>query len=197
MIEALGDIAKSLFVDGISWGSIIVFLVALSKFQKANRYKEWNENQTRNQEIIIKNQEAQLHNDKIIMNHIGEGGRWRGAVERKTFINSTQRLKLLYIQTTKYLVRIATLFIHRKEIDKYKLRRKKIMERLKSRKLWIALVSAVLLVLKEGFDIQVDSEVVLGFAGIVISAILGFAHVDAKKELKDNAPNISTSEFEG
>lgn len=58
------------------------------------------------------------------------------------------------------------------------------MERLKSRKLWIALVSAVLLVLKEGFDIQVDSEVVLSFAGIVITAILGFAHVDAKKEMK-------------
>lgn len=55
------------------------------------------------------------------------------------------------------------------------------MERLKSRKLWIAVISAILLVLKEGLDIDVDSEVVLGFAGIVITAILGFAHVDGKK----------------
>lgn len=66
-------------------------------------------------------------------------------------------------------------------------RRKKIMERLKSRKLWITVISAVLLVLKEGLDIDVDSEVVLGFAGIVISAILGFAHVDGKRtEAKAN-----------
>ncbi len=61
------------------------------------------------------------------------------------------------------------------------LRRKKTMERLKSRKLWITVVSAALLVIKEGFDIQVDSETVLAFAGIVITAILGLAHVDAKK----------------
>lgn len=68
------------------------------------------------------------------------------------------------------------------------LRRKKIMERLKSRKLWITIVSAVLLVIKEGFDIPVDSETVLAFAGIVITAILGLAHVDAKRaEVTKNA----------
>lgn len=67
-------------------------------------------------------------------------------------------------------------------------KRRMIMERLKSRKLWITIVSAVLLVIKEGLDIPVDSETVLAFAGIVITAILGLAHVDAKRaEVTKNA----------
>lgn len=60
------------------------------------------------------------------------------------------------------------------------------MERLKSRKLWLAVVSAGLLIAKEGLEIPVDNETVLAFAGIVISAILGLAHVDAKKVTKED-----------
>ena len=50
----------------------------------------------------------------------------------------------------------------------------------------MAIVSALLIVLNEGLGLNVDSEVVLAFAGIVASYIIGQAHVDAKKEVKKN-----------
>jgi hypothetical protein len=55
------------------------------------------------------------------------------------------------------------------------------MNKLKSRKFWIAVVSGVLLIVKEGMGIEVDSETVLAFAGIVATWILGESAVDAKR----------------
>ena len=53
--------------------------------------------------------------------------------------------------------------------------------KLKSRKLWMAIVSALLVVLNEGLGLGIDSETVLAFAGIVASYILGQSAVDTKK----------------
>lgn len=175
MIEAILELLRSIFTNGISWGALIAFFVALNRFQRANQYKHWNA--------------AVSHNQKVIMEKLGVGDEWIGN-------GSTAILSRAQVRSLKKFYSS----LHKVTQQAYQSkRRKKIMERLKSRKLWIALVSAVLLVLKEGLDIQVDSEVVLGFAGIVISAILGFAHVDAKKEAKTNepTPTINTSEFEG
>lgn len=173
MIEAILELLRSLFTHGISWGALIAFIVALNKFQRANQYKHWNATIS--------------HNQKIIMERLNIGDQWIGN-------GNTEILSKEQIKTFKKLYSS----LHKVSRQAYQSkRRKKLMERLKSRKLWIAVISAVLLVLKEGFDINVDSEVVLSFAGIVITAILGFAHVDGKKEMKKDAPTIDTSEFEG
>lgn len=55
------------------------------------------------------------------------------------------------------------------------------MSKLKSRKFWIAIISAALLVAKDGLGIEVDNETVMAFAGIVITWIIGEAAVDAKR----------------
>lgn len=49
-----------------------------------------------------------------------------------------------------------------------------------SRRFWIALVSAILLVLTKGFGMNINQSTVLGFAGIVVSLLLGDAYVQAK-----------------
>ncbi len=54
------------------------------------------------------------------------------------------------------------------------------MEKLKSRKLWLAVVAAVLVVLNEGLGWGIDSEAVLGFAGIIIAYLLGQGYVDGQ-----------------
>tara|TARA_R100000808_G_scaffold8880_1_gene24784 strand:+ start:774 stop:947 length:174 start_codon:yes stop_codon:yes gene_type:complete len=52
--------------------------------------------------------------------------------------------------------------------------------KLKSRKLWMSVISGVLVVLNEGLGIGIDSNTVLGFSGIIMSYILGQSFVDAK-----------------
>lgn len=54
------------------------------------------------------------------------------------------------------------------------------MEKLKSRKLWMAIISAILIIMNEGLGLKVPGETVLSFAGIVISYILGQSYIDAK-----------------
>lgn len=55
------------------------------------------------------------------------------------------------------------------------------MSKLKSRKFWMAVVSAVLVVLNEGLDLGISSETVLTFAGLVATFILGESVIDAKR----------------
>ncbi len=51
--------------------------------------------------------------------------------------------------------------------------------KLKSRKLWIAVVTALLVVVNEGLGFNIPREPILVVAGIVISYIIGQSAVDA------------------
>lgn len=55
------------------------------------------------------------------------------------------------------------------------------LEKIKSRKFIISVVSAVLVLLNQGLGYELPTETVLGFAGIVISYVLGQSYVDAQK----------------
>ena len=55
------------------------------------------------------------------------------------------------------------------------------MNKWKSRKFWLAVVSALLIVLNDGLDLGIDKDTVLSFAGIVATFILGEAGVDAAR----------------
>ena len=65
------------------------------------------------------------------------------------------------------------------------LRRKRNMQKFKSRKFWMAVVTAILVVLNDGLDLGVDSETVLAFAGIVATWIIGESAVDATRKKGD------------
>lgn len=171
MIDITLDAITSLVRYGLSWITLLLVIVALLKNRKLrkkfNRYLPpwWREEQDSEVSRYIGNQariESKL--DALLLK---EGVVWDGSIETS--------LSMVQPSFERFFL------LSRMALNLGKLRRKRIMERLKSRKLWIAIISAILLVLKEGFDIPVDSEVILGFAGIVISAILGFAHVDAKR----------------
>lgn len=53
--------------------------------------------------------------------------------------------------------------------------------KLNSRKFWMAVISAALVVANEGLGLGIDSDTVLAFAGIIMSYIFGQAYVDSKK----------------
>lgn len=63
------------------------------------------------------------------------------------------------------------------------------MNKLKSRKFWMAVVSAALVIANDGLDLGVNNETVIAFAAIVVGWIIGESHIDAKK-VKNNGDSI-------
>lgn len=55
------------------------------------------------------------------------------------------------------------------------------MEKITSRKFWMALVSALLVLLNDGFDMNIPSDTILQFVGVIIAYILGQSYVDGRK----------------
>lgn len=66
------------------------------------------------------------------------------------------------------------------------LRRKKVMEKLKSRKLWLALLGAIIPVLNVELGLDLDAGTIWTIVASIIAGIAGLAHVDAKRVAKDN-----------
>lgn len=69
------------------------------------------------------------------------------------------------------------------------------MNKFKSRKFWMAVITGVLIILNDGLDLGIDQDTVLAFAGIMATFILGEAGVDAlrskpkdKDEYGDSGP---------
>ena len=55
------------------------------------------------------------------------------------------------------------------------------VNKLKSRKFWMAVASALFIILTEGLGINIDQQVYWVIAAIVLAYIFGEAYVDAKK----------------
>lgn len=57
-----------------------------------------------------------------------------------------------------------------------------LMEKFKSRKFWMAVVSAALVIANKGLDLNIPEESIIAIAGIASSYIFGQAYVDGKKD---------------
>ena len=55
------------------------------------------------------------------------------------------------------------------------------MAKFKSRKFWMAIVTAVVAVANEGLGLNIPGEAILTAAGIVTAYIFGEAYIDGKK----------------
>jgi uncharacterized membrane protein len=55
------------------------------------------------------------------------------------------------------------------------------MEKFKSRKFWLAVITAVLVILNDGLDLNIPKDAIMTVAAIVISWILGESFVDGVK----------------
>lgn len=64
------------------------------------------------------------------------------------------------------------------------------MEKLKSRKFWVAIISAVAVAFADQFGIALDGETVLGFVGIVSSYLVGQSIVDKQKVQAEVAAQV-------
>lgn len=55
------------------------------------------------------------------------------------------------------------------------------MQKLKSRKFWMAVITAILVILNDGLELGIEQDTVLTFAGLVISWIIGESAVDTAR----------------
>jgi len=107
------------------------------------------------------------------------GEKW--SVERGNLENRTHGKHSLYLWIMKYLARPVGSFTVRGATVLYTLLRRMNMNKFKSRKFWMAVISGVLVILNDGMDIGIDNQTVMAFAGIVMSFIFGEAYVDSKR----------------
>jgi hypothetical protein len=66
------------------------------------------------------------------------------------------------------------------------------MNKLKSRKLWMALLAAILPIINTEFGLGLDTNSVLAVIGVIATYILGQAHVDGKKQEQKGVTNEPT-----
>lgn len=55
------------------------------------------------------------------------------------------------------------------------------MNKLKSRKFWVTVVSALLVVANDGLGLDLPSEAIMTVAGVAITYILGESYIDGKR----------------
>jgi uncharacterized membrane protein len=58
------------------------------------------------------------------------------------------------------------------------------MDKLKSRKLWVSIVSAILVVLNDGLGLNIDNETVMQFTILIVGYVFTQGVVDAVQEKK-------------
>lgn len=56
------------------------------------------------------------------------------------------------------------------------------MEKLRSRKLWVSVITAILVIANEGFNLNLPKEEIMTVAGLAMSYVLGQSFVDGKEK---------------
>lgn len=169
LAEPVFEFIGSVVNDGkISWAALVAGLVLWSKLKKEKSRYERAERLERRQLDIE-------HNIKLILDHMGiEGGRWN-----PTNSNPSKSISVMGI------IPKTLLFLRRMN-----------MEKLKSRKLWLAILTVIVPVINKEFNINLDTPTVIAIIGGIASAILGLAHVDHAKAKGANneQPDYSSSD---
>lgn len=66
------------------------------------------------------------------------------------------------------------------------------MDKLKSRKLWMALLAAILPIINTEFSLGLDTSSIIAVIGAIATYILGQAHVDGKRVQNGGTANEPT-----
>ncbi|WP_199614622.1 hypothetical protein [Paenibacillus alkalitolerans] len=131
--------------------------------------------------------DAELENQRLIMAHLGVKG-WVAPNSISYSQVSVTKSKSPFISHLGafIIVLFARLNILFRTLGN-NLRRNNFMKnKFKSRKFWMAVITAVLIVLNDGLELGIDNETVLTFAGLVATYILGETAVDATRAKNNN-----------
>jgi hypothetical protein len=158
MSDPLTDLINDVQHNGVRWVTVVT-VYAMYRKERRNH-------------LLNKRDAANFANQREIMQVLGVGDKWKDGPKfgfKPTDLPNLRRFFLLSRKATK----------HQK--------RRMIMEKLKSRKFWLAILAAVIPVINVEFGINLDTPTIIAVIAGISSAILGFAHVDAK--MAQNTPS--------
>lgn len=190
MYETILEIGYTVIRNGLTWTSALAVLFILLKqrnmkkrlkkvipwlFQGDNEVKDYVKNQQRIESKI----------DLLLEER---GLSWAANSSEATTTYSAEKNKTPYISRSVGFITAGSV----RRFTNWIIRRMKAMQKFKSRKFWMAVVTAILVVLNDGLDLGIDSETVLAFAGLVATWIIGESAIDAKRAGKESVTHEPT-----
>ncbi|MEF3306693.1 hypothetical protein [Paenibacillus sp. GYB003] len=186
MYDLLIEIGQSFVKHGVSYTALIASLLALLKSsavkRRLRRFFPW---------LFREDTERYIQNQHRIESKIDlllqkEGIEWNASLNGTTGNPSNARTGFIASSAARSAARFVARCIT------YPIRKgSRSMSKFKSRKFWMAIISAILVVLNDGLDLGIDNNTVLAFAGIVMSFVFGEAYVDAKRVKKNDITQYS------
>lgn len=127
----------------------------------------------------VHNQHLIMENQKLIMERLGIECASTLEINSKDSVTRKEKSSHWHVITLSLARYVRKFILFMRERIK--------MSKLKSRKFWIAVVGAVLVILNDGLDLGIDNETVMYAAGILITWILGESAVDTVKKSKSDS----------
>lgn len=182
MLDAILGTIEAFFKHGFSWTSLVAIIIMLLR----NRHLR----KLINNHLPKKFQEQDkldTINYKLDLLLESEGIQ---CAENKKSLISTEKIYTESSHKNGLSVHHAKSRIHQKVI--LNSRGNTFMEKLKSRKFILAVVSAILIILNDGLDLGINSETVMTFAALIATYIFGESAVDFSRK---NTTTVKESEF--
>lgn len=184
MYDFILEVGHAIWKNGLTLSALGTALYVLLKQRKVKnkirKYLPWllsEDGETR--QYIANQQRIESKIDALLRK---EGIRWEdaGSNGTKTYPSSEKTGSISFSPGA----------LHARFVDKFityiTMKGRWTMEKLKSRKFWLAVVSAALIIANDGLDLGVNNETVMAFAAIVIGWIFGESYIDGKKVKKDD-----------
>lgn len=179
MLDFILDAIYAVMKNGISWTALAGVLILFLKNRKLKRYINHHlppilQNKGDMDLMDIK------RNQEIIMNHLGVkpcADSLKATVPYSAKKNATPSIL--------HLPGFITVWSAKKFMKLNTKGLKKMKSKWKSRKFWMSIIAALLVVANEGLDLGISSETVMTFAALVASFIFSEAYVDGKKKKDD------------
>jgi len=186
MYETIIEIIYTFLRNGLTWTSALAVLFILLKQRRMKkRLKKvipWLFQDDHEVKDYVKNQQRIESKLDLLLHERGLS--WPVDSLEATTTYSAEKNRMPFIS---HLVGFITAGNVRRSINSIT-RRMKAMQKFKSRKFWMAVVTGGLVILNDGLDMGIDSQTVLAFAGLVATWILGESAVDAKRVAKGDEP---------
>ncbi|MDB5055051.1 MAG: hypothetical protein JWM44_3101 [Bacilli bacterium] len=162
MSDPLTDLINDVQHNGVRWVTVVT-VYAMYRKERRNH-------------LLNKRDQANFDNQREVMKALGVGDKWKDGPKFGFKPTDLPNLRRFFLLSRKDTI----------------LRRKKIMEKLKSRKFWMAILAVIIPVINTQFGINLDTPTIISVVAAIVGYIASQAHVDAT--IAKNTTTAATSD---
>jgi hypothetical protein len=168
--------AENIYKHGLNIQTVVVSFMALYNVRVIRKLVR-----KRIPKRLRLDEDDRLERVEIAVRAIAEHLEVKGWVAEKLSLSASGKSLPTLLPVVSWYADIVEWFTQKTETFRMRGRMSNMSSKFKSRKFWLAIISAILVVLNEGLDLGISSETVITFAGIVLSFIFSEAYLDGKK----------------